>query len=212
MTKGRVLVVTRLESGSIIATLTDLALTALPYVTDGVAAVIAVNALADFAKHLKEWFGYAKSHAGKRRLYRKGKKSSGQRSVEAIVKIGASTGSRVLVKHRTERGETLVAELTPTEAVEAAEHASAEKTKAIRQRRSRERAAFSDVESAVERLSGVNKLSPKEAQAVVDVVVAVLRAAGAGHLLEEIASELEERGLESVAGAVRQHIRASRGR
>jgi hypothetical protein len=60
--------------------------------------------------------------------------------------------------------------------------------------------------------AGVNNLSPTEAQAVVDVVVAVLQAAGAGHLLQEIASDLELRGLHNFAHAVRQHIRAYGGR
>src|SRR4051794_2271870 len=109
MTKGRVLVVKRVESGSIIATLTDAALAAAPYAAGSVAVIVAINSLAEFAKNLKEWFSHAKSDKGKKRLYRRGKKSPGQRSVEAIIKTAASTGSRVRVKHTTEKGETLEA-------------------------------------------------------------------------------------------------------
>jgi hypothetical protein len=112
-TKGRVLVVTSVRDGSIIATLTDLALTMGPYVAGGVATVAAVNSLTTFAKNLKEWFAKAKSDQGKKRLYRKGKKASGQRSVEAIIKTAATTGSYVHVKHTSANGETLEAELTP---------------------------------------------------------------------------------------------------
>ncbi len=102
-TKGRVLVVTSVRDGSIIATLTDLALTVSPYVAGGVATVAAVNSLTTFAKNLKEWFGKAKSDEGKKRLYRKGKKASGQRSVEAIVKTAATTW-----RLRPERSEHLL--------------------------------------------------------------------------------------------------------
>jgi hypothetical protein len=87
MTKGRVLVVTSVESGSTIATLTDLALAAVPYAKNVLDALVAANSLADFAKHLKELFGYAKSNRGKRRVYRKERKSPGQRSVEAILRL-----------------------------------------------------------------------------------------------------------------------------
>lgn len=42
MTRGRVLVVSRVENGSIIATLTDAALAAAPYVAGGLGVIAAV--------------------------------------------------------------------------------------------------------------------------------------------------------------------------
>jgi hypothetical protein len=210
-TKGRVLVVTSVRDGSIIATLTDLALTTGPYVAGGVATLAAVNSLTTFAKNLKEWFGKAKSDHGKKRLYRKGKKAPGQRSVEAIIKTAATTGSHVHVKHTSANGETLEAELTPVEALSARAQLSAPEAKADEVPMKRILSTPREVQVAIERLhqAGISNLSTTEAQAVVDVVVAVLLASGAGHLLPEIASDLEIKGLHNFADAVRQHIRPS---
>jgi hypothetical protein len=224
MTRGRVLVVTRIQSGSIIATLTDAALAAVPYAAGGIAVIAAVNQLAKFAENLQKWFGYVKSDKENKRLYRKGKKAPGQRSVEAIVKVAASTGSHVRVKHTTAKGETLEAELTPHEAVnvikavEAAkaveQQARTEVVDAIRDERiGRMMLEAPEVRGAIERLqqAGSANLSATEIQIIVDVVVAVLQAANAGDLLPEIASELEMRGLFNIAAAVREHIRPSGG-
>jgi hypothetical protein len=216
MTRGRVLVVTRVESGSIWVTLTDAALAATPYVVHGMAAVTAINALAKFAENLQKWFGHAKSNEGKKRLYRKGKKASGQRSVEAIIKAAASTRSRVRVKHTTANGETLEAELTPSEATEAAAEEGQAKEEAISLQHdgaTRLQISAPEVRGAIERLqqASAQNLSPTQIQAVVDVVVAVLQGAGAGNLLPEIASELEMHGMYEFAQAVRQHIRPSGG-
>src|SRR5688500_13229874 len=108
MSKGRTLVVTRVDSGSIIITLTDAVLAAAPYLAAGVggglAVMTAINTVAEFAENLRNWFGRAKSDEGKQRLYRKGKKSPGQRSIEAIIKTAAATRSHVSVKHTKPNG------------------------------------------------------------------------------------------------------------
>ena len=89
-------------------------LAAAPYVATaaggGFAVITAINTLAEFAENLKKWFGYAKSDKEKKRLYRKGRKSPGQRSVEGIIKIAANTRSHVRVKYRSEKGEVLEAD------------------------------------------------------------------------------------------------------
>jgi hypothetical protein len=115
------LVVTRIQSGSITVMVTDAVLAALPRVKtaalSALAAMAAVNTVDKFAENLGKWFGLAKTHDGKKRLYKKGKKQSGQRSVEAIINTAAKTRSRVKVKHTKANGETLEAEITPIEAV-----------------------------------------------------------------------------------------------
>jgi hypothetical protein len=70
-----------------------------------------------------------------------------------------------------------------------------------------------EIRGAIERLQqmGDANLSPSAIHALVDVVVAVLEAAGAGYLLPEIAFELKRRGLFKFADAVRHHIRSSGG-
>jgi hypothetical protein len=218
MTNGRTLVVIRVDSGSIIATLTDAALAAAPYVATGVGGglvvINAVNALTEFAKNLKEWFGYAKSGEEKKRLYRKGRKTPGQRSVEAIIKTASDTRSHIRVKYKSEKGETLEAELTPAEAISAREHLPAKDFKKVR-RKPMQRILRSapEFQMAVERFQQVDtqNMSPTEVHAIVDVIVAVLKAAGAGYLLSEIASELDVRGVHNIAFAVRQHIRPPSG-
>jgi hypothetical protein len=149
--------------------------------------------LAQFAKNLKEWLGRAKSDKGKERLYRKGKKAPGQRSVEAIIKIAASTRSHVRVNYKTEKGETLEVELTLDEALKAREQAPAQQTKVPGPAQGPRAVVLPrEVQVAIERLhhSRDSSLSPTEVQAVADVVVAVMRASGVGHLLAEIASDL----------------------
>jgi hypothetical protein len=212
MTRGRVLVVTRVESGSITATLTDAALAAVPYVAGGIAVIAGANQLAKFAENLQKWFGYAKSDKEKKRLYGKGKKAPGQRSVEAIVKVAANTGSYVRVKHTTAKGETLEAELSPAEATSIVHAIEAEK--AVPQKMERMTVDIPAVRRAIDRFqqAGTTNLSPIEIQTLVDIVVAVLQEAGAGHLLSEIASQLEARGLLNFADAVRAQIRPSGGK
>lgn len=211
MSDGRTLVVIRVESGSIILTLTDAALAG---VGAGFALMTAINTLAEFAKNLKKWFDYAKSHKERKRLYRKGKKSPGQRSVEAIVKTAVNTGSHVSVKYKTAKGETLEVELTPAEAIGALEQLPTDDIKKVR-REPTQRILRSapEVQRTIKQLEqiGAQNLSPTELHAVVDVIVAVLEAAGAGYLLPQIASELEMRGFHNIAHSVRQHIHSSRG-
>jgi hypothetical protein len=220
-TKGRTLVVIRMDSGSIIATLTDAAIAAARYAKPaaegGHAVITAINALATFAENLKKWFGYAKSDTDKNRLYRKGKKSPGQLSVEQIVKTAANTGSHLRMKYNSEKGESLEVELTPAEAISARERRLA--PDAARKGRRRPLAIDSEdlaLPQTNERLSrglqamidehlqriAAQDLSPTE----VHVIITALLAAGAGHLLPRIVSALEARGHHKIAQAFRQYI------
>jgi hypothetical protein len=203
-TDGRTLVVSRVETGSVTLTFIDAVMAAAPYVVSGVAIVQGVNALATFAENVKKWFGRAKTDEGKKRLQRRGKKLPGQRSVEAILAIAAKTGSHVKVKHTKPNGETLEAELTPSEAL--ANQFAKERAKLAKARV--QRPAAPDVQDVIIRLEHAYKKnrSLTELEAIMDVIVAVLRTANAEHLLSEIASELSVRGQHAIAEVVRQRI------
>lgn len=222
MTRGRVLVVMSVQSGSIIVTLTDAALATVPYILGSIAVIKAFNELSKFVENIQKWLAYAKSGKEKKRFYRKGKKAPGQRSVEAIIKLAANTRSHVRVKHTTAKGETLEAELTPPEAVKvleavgtakAGEHqARAEGFEATRDEQNGLPTMFDapEVRGAIEHLqrAATANFSPSAINTIVEIVVAVLQGAGVGGLLPEIASELERRGLSNFAEAVRRHIPA----
>jgi hypothetical protein len=200
MSNGRTLVVIRVGSGSIIAALTD---SALVGIGAGLAVIAAINTLAEFVKNLKKWFEYAKTHKGKKRRYRKRKKFPGQRSVEVIIKAA----SRVSLKYEPAEGEALEVELTPAEVIGARAQPPADDVKKAR-REPIKRIPHSapEIQGAIKQLEKVDaqNLSPTEVHAVVDVIVAVLEATGAGHHLPQIALELEMRGFHSIAHALRQ--------
>ncbi|MEO6841589.1 MAG: hypothetical protein ABI192_12560 [Bradyrhizobium sp.] len=76
LTAGRTLVVSRVESGSLIATLTDLALAVAPYVKDALAVGAAIKGIADLAKLLKSLLEKAKSDPPEKPLKRRRKKKA----------------------------------------------------------------------------------------------------------------------------------------
>lgn len=130
VTEGRLLVVLSIRRGSIIATLTDLALQALPYAKDTVEIAAGVVALADFSKLLKKLIDRAKGAKPKKLLY--GHRKAPQRSVEAIIKVAAKSGRAVLVRHTSSNGDTLEVEMSAAEAVRlrnAGKHRRKEKTR-----------------------------------------------------------------------------------
>jgi hypothetical protein len=214
---GGTLVVTRVESGSIIATLTDAALTAAPYaaalVGGTISTMAAINTIDKFAENLKKWFGRAKTDDGKKRLYRKGKKSPGQRSVEAIINTAAKTRSRARVKYSKSNGETLEAEFSPAEAIEIRNVAASDSAQLKKVTIERPFTARQEVESAVKKFqkAGSENLSQSQIEAIVDIIVAAMQSSGAEHALPELASQLELHGLFEFADAVRRHIRGSGG-
>jgi hypothetical protein len=216
MTRGRVLVVTSVESGSIIVTLTDHVLAVQPYLITGVAVIAGINQIAKFGENILTWIKYAKSKTERKRLTRKrGKKASGQRSVEAIVKVAAKTRSRVRVKHVTAKGTSFEAELTPTEAIAVAEQQAemVEVVAAPRTSQAHLTLGTVDVRAVADRLqrAGGETHSLHDIEAVVDIFVGLVEAKGGSDLLPQLVSELEMRNLHSYADAVRRHIRPSSG-
>lgn len=211
---GGTLVVTRVQSGSITVMVTDAVLAALPHVQTAavatVAVMAAVNTVDKFAENLGKWFGRAKTDEGKKRLYKNGKKQSGQRSVEAIINTAAKTRSRAKVKYTKANGETLEAEITPIEAIAIKEATASPEAgpKLVANEIPRALTARPDVEFAVERLrqAGSENLSQSQIEAIVEIIVSTLKTSGASHTLPDIASQLEMHGLYNFAHAIRQHI------
>lgn len=211
---GGTLVVTRIDSGSIIVSLTDAVLAGAPYAIAAIGGTIttmaAINTVEKFAENLNKWFGRAKTDEGKKQLYKKGRKSPGQRSVEAIIKTAAKTGSRAKVRHTKPNGETLEAEISPAEAVEIRDAAAQKPELAAPLVSSafEELKARPAIDAAVERLrlAGSQNLSQTQIEAIVDIIVTALNASGSAHALPEIALQLETHGLFDFAVAVRRHI------
>jgi hypothetical protein len=212
---GRVLVVASLENGSLIAKLRDLALLAVPHLQDAVEVAKGAKAIADLAKLLRDWLGRVKTGRVKRELYRPGRKKRGAPSIEAILKIAANSRSHVRVKHTTAKGEAFEVELTPIEAIQAREKALAELDSVSRDVNApSDRLAVPVVQTALQRLihAETEGLSSQELEAIVETMVKVLLTAGLSPFLDQIASDLDHRGLHKLASSVRQQIRTSHGK
>jgi hypothetical protein len=206
---GGVLTVTRVQSGSITLVVTDALLAAAPYAAAAVATMAAANTIDKFAENLKKWFGRAKTEEGKKRLYKRVKKSSGQRSVEAIISTAAKTRSRVKVRHTKASGEILEAEISPNEAARAVPVAAPLHPAKVMDQIATDRALTLDVADAVEklRLAGSKDLPLSLLQPLIEIIVSALRMSGATNALPEIAAQLEANGLFDLAQEVRAHTR-----
>jgi hypothetical protein len=215
-TKGRVLVVTSIEHGSIIATLTDWALQTVPYAKDAVEFARGAKALADFGKIVREWIEGAKT-SKKKLPQRRSRKAPGQRSVEAIVKIAADTDRAVRVRHTTPKGETFEVEMSGSQAVMLRDEVLLHQTKVAEfsdvPRIAGAQAALPDLKHAIGRLyqPGID-LSSGSAEAIIDALVEVLQAANLTYLIPQIAADLSNRGMHALASALEVRARRSDGK
>lgn len=216
VTKGRVLVVKSIENGSIIATLTDWAIQTIPYVKDAVEFARGAKALADFGKVLKEWIDGAKT--GKKKLpQRRSRKSQGQRSVQAIVRIAADEGRAVRVKHTTPKGETFEVEMSGPQAIKLTEEAFSSQTRVVEfndaPRIAGAKLALPDVRQAIDRLyePGIDLSSGGEG-AIIDALIVVLQAANLSYLIPQIAADLSNRGMHALASALQDRAHNSDGK
>lgn len=215
LTGGRVLVLSRVESGSLIATLADHALTALPYVKDAVAVAGGIKGIADLAKLLKSLIGKAKSEPFTK-LPKRRRKKPGIRSTEAIFKIAADCRGSVRGSYKTSEGEELHFEVTSLEAIGARERARAsdettdtpyanpepdvaragEALQAIRPPQA--------IEASLQKVyqAGETGLSDTELEQIAEVLVSAIEGMGLGYLIDQIASDLQQRGLHRFASTL----------
>jgi hypothetical protein len=213
-TRGRVLVVTSIEHGSIIATLTDWALQNLPYAKTAVEIAKGAKALADFSKIVKEWIDGVK--AGNKNLpQRRGRKGQGQRSIEAIVKIAANHDRAVRIKHTTPKGETFEVEMTGPQAITLRDEVLSHPTKAAEsdiQRVEGVMASLPELRRSIGQLyqPGAD-LSSGSAEAILDALIEVLQAANLTHLIPQIAADFSNRGMHALASVLQARADKSDG-
>lgn len=205
-TKGRVLAVASIELGSIIATLTDWAVQTIPYAKDAVELAKGAKALADFGKILKEWIDGAKT--GKKKLPRpRGRKTPGQRSIEAIVKIAAVNGRAVRLKHTSVKGETFEVEMSGTQVAALREELLSPQTRVVDfndvPHVAGAKVGLPDLRQAIDRLyqPGID-LSSGSADTIIDALVQVLQAANLSYVIPEIVADLSNRGMHAMASAL----------
>lgn len=197
---GRTLVVSRLQTSSLFVFLKDSFFAAEPYFKDGVEAAKGGKALIDFAKSIREFL--TKKKQGGEEI---GTKAPGYRSIEAMMKTAAETGSELQVRYTDTDGSSLEANLTPPEAIQIRTRFRQEKL---------DRQQLRDAEAGVEPTSAnrVYEFADQIAQlalpgtaepsALVSTVVGLLRTTGNDHLVGMLATELRQRGYAGLAEAV----------
>jgi hypothetical protein len=217
ITNGRVLVVTSIEHGSIIATLTDWAVNAIPYVKDAVELAKGAKAVADFGKILKEWIDGANT-GKKKQVRRRGRKSPGQRSIKAILKVAADNGRSVWVKHTNAEGDTFEVEMSGPQAVKLREDAFADQASAVERKYvppevTPARIPPPDLKQAIDRLyePGID-LSSGSADAIIDALVDVLQAANLDYLIPQIVADLKNQGMHALAALLEARAHRSDGK
>jgi hypothetical protein len=226
LTGGRTLVVTRVESGSLIATLTDLAIAAAPYVQGAIAVGGAIKGIADLVKLLKSLLGKDKSGQPDKRLYRRGRKKPGVRSAEALLKIAADSRGEVRLSHKTPKGETLEFKITPVEAIRIREGARASdeamaKTSAAPESRSTRTIDATEpngqlpaLRTSLDRVyqAGDGGLSDSELEQIAEIIIGAIEGTGLTYLVDQIVRDLHSRGLHRFAMTLARRAQHSQGK
>jgi hypothetical protein len=209
MTKGRELVVIRLDTGSIIGQFIDWACSAGPYVKDAIEVAKGTKALHDFAKLLRDVVSKVK---GKKASASR-RKPTGQKTIEAGMKLAAKSKGTFQFKYTTPEGEVIEAKMTHAEVIEAtplpppmtairSEVQPAIEGAVIHQ---------SVVDQAIGRLyDRSGSVSQSEKDSIIETLVSILTNAGLGHLIEIIASDLSQKGMHSLAADLEQKSRGGR--
>ena len=122
-TRGRTLVVARLEAGSLYAYLRDALHEFPPYSQYALETVKAFKGIKEFAQTLTGLFGRVKEHPGTLGEIKR-RRRVGAKSIEAIVKISAVSHSVVELRHETGDGEIIDLKVTPVEAIHIREHSA----------------------------------------------------------------------------------------
>jgi hypothetical protein len=122
-TRGRTLVVARLETGSLYAYVRDALHEFAPYSQYALETVKAFKGIKEFAQTLTGLFGRVKEHPGTLGELKR-RRRVGAKSIEAIVKIAAVSHSVVELRHETSDGEIIDLKVTPVEAIHIREHSA----------------------------------------------------------------------------------------
>lgn len=215
-TGGRTLVIERLETGSLIAYLRDAVEAVRPYLSGMEEWAKAGKALLDFATALTGLLTRAKKDPEGARLFGKGKKRIGTRSVEALLQIATDSGSEVTLRHFTSGGDKLEIHVTPMEALKVREAAEAKRlTKETNSpapltapgQRSLVLPDFSSTSfaTALAQFPGSDDdLASPDLRLVITSMIRLLRKHKLDFMVEGVASDLDSQGRHNLAFIVRE--------
>lgn len=119
MHRGRTLVVSRLQTSSLHIFLRDAYQAVEPYLKNAVEGAKGGKAIFDFAKSIRE----AMTRKKQLEAVPGSPKSGPHRSIQAMVKVAAETGSELTVRHVAADGSSFEVELTPIQAIAIRERA-----------------------------------------------------------------------------------------
>jgi hypothetical protein len=219
LTGGRTLVVVRVETGSLYAAFTDAVALVAPYAHDAVELAKAAKGISDFARVLGRLISPPRSSS---KIFGRGRKAPGVRSAESLLRIAVNSGSEVIIKHTTAKGETFEAHVTPVEATRLRDEAEARRV-SLPAPKGRAQLAKpplalelykpSEIADSLAQLYDERAKTGQtsDLEAVIAAVSATPRNAGAGHFLEMIANDLFGRGLHELAAIMRAEAQRSQG-
>lgn len=196
---GRRLVVTSVVAGTLTAVLMDAVIAAGPYLASATEVAKAINGVIGLGKALRERLDNARSSNSKVG----GKKSPGEASLEKFLRVVERSGGQGQFEFESGK-EKIKAKVTSGEAIK------------LREQRSLQRAAMllsfeelkalprtGDTKPIVDRLASIGET---EVERVVPALVEILRARGLEHQLDTIADQLDFRGYEIIAQAIRAEL------
>lgn len=201
--RSRTLVVARVEDGSILITLLDMAQAALPYIKGAVEAAKGGKALIEFGRSVAELLTAKKNkQAAAEQLQSK----SPSRSVEKILKLAVDAKCSVRLRQIEADGSCLEVEVTPLEAlvIQESEHGAQEGSAVghpkIVQERVPEAKRAAVIADEIERLQISEQSS---ANGALQVIISIIKRSGDAALLMSLAIELEGRGYKEIAAIIR---------
>ena len=204
---GRTLVVSRLETGSLLVFVQDAYNAAQPYLTGGLNLLKGSKAILDFAKSIKESLS-----SNKKASAAIGCKTGPYRSIESMVKIAAKTGASISIRHRSKEGEEIEVNVNQTQAIEIQQAPYIPHERASFEYLQENSAPKQSLISAsslpffADRLTQLAHRGLESPDPTISIVVGLLTQAGVGYLVESLAAELESRGLFDLAAAVRAEV------
>ena len=145
-------------------------------------------------------------------------KKAGVASAEALLKIAIKSKANVSLRHRTDNGETLEFNVTPSEAskirsdAENVDAGAANAQPAARAKSTRQEivaAPIEDVRASLDRVfrAGDDGLTDTELDQIADVIVSTLEMSGSGYVVNQMISDLQARGFQRFASALQERAR-----
>ena len=201
--RTRTLVVARVEDGSILITLLDMAQAAIPYAKSAVEVAKGAKAIIEFGKTLA---GLLKAIKNDQAAVERPQSKPPTRSIERILKLAVDANCSVRLRQDEADGSCLEVEVTPSEALairkneQDAKEASALDGSAIFQERVPEVKRVVEITDELEQLQVSDELS---ASGALQIILAIINRSGDAELLMSVAMELEGRGYKDLAAAIR---------